>query len=319
MHQCYAFCRGNPYINLARVLLKPNMNKMKNLKQPLYLLFVIVLGNLVACNNKHPDKETNVSGTLAEAVGNTPAANPPTEKVASLKINLKEILAKKTAPKAQKVVVEYDQVLKTKKKYMGYRLKEVIQPYVERLNTPDNHKSTLVTFMCSDGFNPNRKLNDLLKHDGYIVFKDLAQPEGKNWADSLVHSYAPYYLVWKGLAKYDEAMWPHGLEYIKLNISDKLLFQTIAPKSETATAGFQLFKKYCITCHSINKVGGELAPDLNYPKNILEYWDKKHVREFIANPKSYRYNSKMSKLDITPKEIDQIVAYIDQMQQQKVK
>lgn len=290
---------------------------MKYLTQALLLLSTAVLVSLTSCNHHRPAKDANTAPPPTKAVNKNTHIH--SQKVTTLTINLEEILTKANAPKAQKVVVKYDQVHKTQKEYMGYSLKELIKPYVDRLNTPDNHMSTLVTFVCSDGYKPNRNLNDLLANDGYLVFRDLAQPKGKNWAGSLTKKYAPYYLVWKDLAKEDKSMaWPYGLVQIKFNTSAQAIFNAIVPKNKTMMTGFNLFKQHCITCHSLNKVGGNLGPDLNYPKNILEYWDKEHVKGFIANPKSYRYNSKMAQLAINAKEIDQIVGYLEEMQRQKI-
>jgi cytochrome c2 len=42
---------------------------------------------------------------------------------------------------------------------------------------------------------------------------------------------------------------------------------------ENSKADYELFKKN-VTCHAINKIGGNMGPELNYPKSVTEYWNK---------------------------------------------
>jgi len=231
-------------------------------------------------------------------------------------LNLEEFLKDK---KKEKVVIEYDHVLKTKKEYLGYPLKVVLAPYLKNIPT-DDYAKTLVTFVCTDGFKPHQYLSDLLANEGFLVYKDLSQPENKNWPDSLSEKYAPFYLVWKDLPVENKVLnWPYGLETIEIHKTDTM-FNAIMPLDASFSTGFQVFKASCILCHSINKIGGDLGPEFNHPKNILDYWEKEDIWNFVQNPQSYRYNSKMARIeDLSKDEFDQMISYLEQMKLQKIK
>jgi mono/diheme cytochrome c family protein len=56
-----------------------------------------------------------------------------------------------------------------------------------------------------------------------------------------------------------------------------------------AEHGFQTFRVQCLPCHAINRAGGNVGPELNLPRNILEYRNPGVVRAFIKNPLAFRY------------------------------
>ena len=77
-----------------------------------------------------------------------------------------------------------------------------------------------------------------------------------------------------------------------------------------AIAGFGYFEQYCIKCHSVNKIGGNVGPELNYPRNITEYWEVENIWAFVKDPQSFRYNARMAPVTpLTRAEFDKIIAY----------
>ena len=72
-----------------------------------------------------------------------------------------------------------------------------------------------------------------------------------------------------------------------------------ADKNESVTRGERIFQQNCVACHSLNLEGGVVGPELNVPKNILEYEDRKFLKEFIGNPSSFRARSKMPAFNST--------------------
>ena len=128
--------------------------------------------------------------------------------------------------------------------------------------------------VCKDGYRPSISFSCVYVGEAYLAFNDLSQQE--NWADE--NKFAPYYLVWgdeKHTAK--GSGWPYGLVAIEL-VQNKDLFVHAYPHHDPKMqAGFELFKKYCMKCHSINKTGGDMGPELNYPKNITEYWSQQDI------------------------------------------
>src|SRR5690606_1712145 len=109
---------------------------------------------------------------------------------------------------------------------------------------------------------------------------------------------APYYLVWPGVDPSDPSYkWPYQLVSIELQPFETR-YGAAVPKGaaggdDRARRGFLLFKEDCMGCHSVNLVGGHLAPELNVPKNVTEYWRKDDIRALVRNAASFRARSKM--------------------------
>ena len=70
---------------------------------------------------------------------------------------------------------------------------------------------------------------------------------------------------------------------------------------------------------TISLQGGVLGPELNAPKNVAEYWQVNDLKNFIRNPESFRYQSKMPAFGhLSDADIEAILAYLQQMKQQKI-
>ena len=111
---------------------------------------------------------------------------------------------------------------------------------------------------------------------------DVDAPKGRDWEVLLKNGeevkIEPFYIVYEGVSPTDaEYKWPYNLVKIHLaplHENDAAL----VPKVESAKAGYELFRKYCLTCHSINKIGGKMGPELNFPKSVTEYWHTEDLK-----------------------------------------
>lgn len=114
--------------------------------------------------------------------------------------------------------------------------------------------------------------------------------------------------------------WPYGLNKIKIDKTNSV-YDVIYPiDKEVAMAGFNQFRNHCIKCHSINKIGGNVGPDFNYPKNITEYWEVENIWKYAKNPQSFRYNARMSPItSLTREEFDDIIVYLRYIRLEKPK
>ena len=203
-------------------------------------------------------------------------------------------------------------------RYRCFKLEEVIEHYFDmgNLNSTDD---VIFTFNCHDGYRASQMLKDIRTHEGLLAFADLDQNDGSYWADTLVDMFPPYYLVWLDREKGDKEMvWLFGVISIELDHYDHKYKGIAPPKGLGLTRGFSDFRKYCIKCHSINKIGGELGPELNYPKNILEYWEEEDIWGFVRDSRKYRYNSKMPKVDLEKEEFEGIIAYLEYIKEHKL-
>lgn len=202
------------------------------------------------------------------------------------------------------ITVANDLVLKGEQKYQAFSLRATLSPIVEQLADTSNLE---VIFVCSDGYEANMKLADALRYEGYIAHE--------GWPASQNAKFAPYYVVWtdEGASKNKRLPWPYGVLSMRL-ISSVDEFSAAIPTDSMYYAGFTLFKQRCIKCHGINKVGGVLGPELNYPKSITEYWQKEDIWNFIQSPQSYRYSSQMPpQSDLSRDDFEKIYGYLQAM------
>ncbi|NJO13308.1 MAG: c-type cytochrome, partial [Gammaproteobacteria bacterium] len=84
---------------------------------------------------------------------------------------------------------------------------------------------------------------------------------------------------------------------------------TRATATARAEEGYALFRQHCLPCHSLNKEGGLIGPELNVPRNVTEYRSEQQLREWIRSAQSFRWRTKMP--DYTWLEPQQIVAIVD--------
>lgn len=274
-------------------------------KSLLLVFFGIVL---FACQTPETEVADNSESTIETL---------PLETTPLLEIDLEDAQAENLLAATITIDVIYDAVFKRAKKYEAIPLKPYLKELVisQNLDTTD----TEIIFLCKDGYNPSMSLNKVLQNEPYLVIKDLAAPEGKNWVDTLQGKWTPFYLVWPNNVKGTKGFtWPYGLKFLQFKTSDAA-YKVAFPKDEKQIAGFELYKSKCMKCHSVNKVGGIMGPEFNIPKNITQYWQASDIKAFVKNPYSYRYNSKMPPVaGIKDEEIDQIISYLSYMKDYKI-
>jgi len=230
---------------------------------------------------------------------------------------------------AQVEVTVDDPVYKQRKSYIGYPLALVLKliPDLARLRA----EGAVAIFEAADGYKAVMRLDKALAPGGVIARRDLNAPPGADWLpfkqgkESITP--APYYLVWPGRGHDDWTyVWPYQLVRIAVE-PFAAAFGAAAPPSggkaganEAAREGFDLFRTYCLRCHSINLVGGDLAPELNVPRNIGEYWRPHHLRAFILDAGAYRARSKMPSFKgvLGEAELNALLAYLRTMAAHKI-
>ena len=129
---------------------------------------------------------------------------------------------------------------------------------------------------------------------------------------------APYYVVWTGPEQTSKAgyPWPWAMVGVKMAILEdeypNALPKGAAPDS-AAGRGWNLFRKNCISCHSISGDGGTVGPDLNAPRGVTRYQRRSFLKSFIKQASSFRHTKMPDFGELEPSELNDLLAYFDHM------
>lgn len=208
------------------------------------------------------------------------------------------------------------------KRYEGYPLDELLNkvPGIDQLRSSDAE----LLFLTLDGYTPTMPLRTAYTKKGLIAVRDLGAEDGHDWVPfkkgGSTATPAPFYLVWKGLIpNVKEYPWPYQLKKIVIVDPDEYYGPAFPKDASEQIKGYEVYKKYCIVCHSVNLAGGTFGPELNVPKNITEYWRLKFLREYIKDPRSFSANSKMPSFkNIGDDELESLISYFKYMRNFKV-
>jgi cytochrome c2 len=235
-------------------------------------------------------------------------------------LDLLDLQSKNKLGKDTVVTVINDPVYHKAKKYHAVNALLLLKNEID-LSKVDI-KNTLIVFECIDGYKPEMSLELFLKTNPFLAFKDVDAPKGSNWEKIVKNGNEmnadPFYLVYTSApTDNEEYKWPYNVIKFHFESKNKNI-EALQPKDdEKAMKGFALFQKQCITCHAINGIGGEMGPELNYPKSVTEYWIETELVDYIVNPASFRNKVKMPTLGITKQESQEIVDYLGYMSKKK--
>ncbi|MDJ1472680.1 cytochrome c [Cytophagaceae bacterium DM2B3-1] len=270
----------------------------------------IVLGSLLACTSQTQEdqKEAIPKDTIIQTTPNTSTD--------TLQIDLVALKEKGQLQPAETITIPHDPVFLKSKTFKAIPLQMILNTFssVRRLDA----SQTQVIFECEDGYSPSMPLQQLMQTKVYLATQDTEAPKGEEWVPIKKKGHetkiAPFYIVYTEADPKDNSYkWPYNLVRIRLvPVSSELT--VLFPKDERMVKGYNLFHTNCFTCHSINGIGGKMGPELNYPKNVTEYWQPEHLKAFVKNPSSYRNDCKMPTLtNISDADITAIIQYIGYM------
>lgn len=289
--------------NICRyTLFLPPVLVIKSLQALLLVLVVVSTG----C------QENKTAAPVVEPVAES-SENP------IVSLDLVQLMKEGKMPAPESVEIEFDRVFKTTKRYRAYPLRELLRPYLREMGI-DSTADASVTFYCTDGYQPTQKVSVLFGGEGYLAFRDESLPDpGPDWPDSVRAKVQPFYVVWKNVPhKNKEFTWAYGLYQMDIHRVDDVYDPITPVNDEIALAGFQHFQQYCIKCHSVNRIGGNLGPEFNDPRNITDYWEVENMWAYAKNPRSFRYNARMKAITpMTRPEFDEIIAYLKYMRGQE--
>ncbi len=268
---------------------------------------------LAACSPQQPREKPPQK--TAQSPGSVPVAEISSVPD-SLTLDLVALKTKGLLGKTQTVRVADDPVFFKSKIYNAVPLAGLLRQFtaIAKLDP----EKTQIVFECEDGYNPSMPLAKVLAKKAYLALSDTEAPAGTDWTEAAKDGHAmkvaPFYVVYTDVPAKDHAYkWPYNLVRIRLApVSEELA--VLFPQDELMVKGYDLFRVNCLTCHAINGTGGHMGPELNYPKNITEYWQAAHLKAFVKNPSSYRHNCKMPAVKhLADRELDEIIAYVAYM------
>ena len=259
-----------------------------------YCLFIF---SLLSCNQKKEQKIEQTVNIQPEII-----------------LDLMDLRSKNKLGKDTVVTVFNDPVYHKTKKYHAVNALLLLKNEID-LSKVDI-KNTLIIFECIDGYKPEMSLELFLKSNAFLAFKDIDTPI-KNGNEMNAD---PFYLVYTSApTENQEYKWPYNVIKFRLESRNKNI-EALQPKDDQkAMKGFALYQKQCITCHAINGIGGEMGPELNYPKSVTEYWKESQLVDYIVDPASFRHKVKMPSLGITKQQSQEIVDYLKYMSKNKKK
>ena len=285
---------------------------MKTTKNNLFIPLLLICIS-ISCNKKK-EPELNKSNTNQTS---TFAIDKPVKQF-EYHIDLLDVKTNKKLGRDTVVAVTNDPVYHKTKRYQAVNALTLIATEID-LSKVDA-KETKIVFECIDGYKPEMPLTLFLASKPYLAFKDV-DAKGTDWEPITKNGNkmdaAPFYLVYTDApAEDDHYKWPYNLIKIHLEPIDKSK-AVLYPKDQSKVVGYNLFQNQCITCHAINGIGGEMGPELNYPKSVTEYWIETELVDYIVNPASFRNKVKMPTLGITKQQSEEIVGYLKYMAKNK--
>jgi mono/diheme cytochrome c family protein len=216
--------------------------------------------------------------------------------------------------------------------YLACPLRAVLTQGFGAPVSPDSGETFFLR--ARDGYARPASAARLAEEGGFLAFADaeLTPSQDEGATGPLAPVFAPidrgqvdpgpFYLVWTGPAQRDPDRnpWPYQLVQIEATSFERAYPHTAPaglPRDAPAWRGYATFKTACIACHSINTEGGKIGPDLNVPRSIVEYRPKEQIKAYVHDPRAFRYTSMPAHPNLSPAELDGLIAYFEAMKSRK--
>ena len=243
------------------------------------------------------------------------AADPAISFMAGDKVVLRATAAELGARHDARVVALTDPFYGKRKRYRAVPIKDLLADAYGPAWIEDGVGEFF--FEALDGYRSHAPVPILAADGGMLAFADEDAPGWEEMPKEKSRP-GPFYLVWIGAEQTPSNGYPWPWQILSMRsaiIEDeypKAVPRNAAPKSR-APAGWALFRRNCISCHAMSGQGGSVGPDLNEPRGITRYHDKKHLKAYIHQASAFRHTKMPDFNELTPGELDDLIAYFDFM------
>ena len=172
-------------------------------------------------------------------------------------------------------------------------------------------------FEALDGYRSHAPVPILAEDGGMLAFADA---DAAGWEEMPKEKSrpGPFYLVWTGAEQTPQKgyPWPWQVLSVKSAIIEDEYPKAVprnTGRDSLAPKGWAIFRRSCISCHAISGQGGSVGPDLNEPRGITRYHDKKELKAYIHKASSFRHTKMPDFDELTPEDLDDLMAYFDFM------
>ena len=241
------------------------------------------------------------------------AAEPALTFLSGSKEALRATAAGLRARKDARVIELFDPLYGRRKRYRAVPIKNLLTEAYGPAWIEDGVGEFF--FESLDGERSHAAVPVLSADGGMLAFEDADVPDWEETAKEKTKP-GPFYLVWTDPERAPSKgyPWPRQIASIKSALIEdeypKAVPRNAAPKSR-APAGWAIFRRDCISCHAMSGQGGSVGPDLNEPRGITSYHDKKHLKAYIHKASEFRH-TRMPDFDaLTKRDLDDLMAYFD--------
>ena len=219
-------------------------------------------------------------------------------------------------PAARTIEVD-DSFYKTRKRYRAVPLKDLLTAAYG--GTWGENALGEVFFDALDGYRSHAQVSVLMNDGGMVAFADA---DATDWQPMPGKGTVPgpFYLVWTGAAQSPKKgfPWPWQISSVKMTVLEdeypNALPKGAAPDS-AAVRGWKTFRRSCISCHAMSGAGGTVGPDLNEPRGVTRYHDKRHLKAYIKKASAFRHTKMPDFDELESAELSDLMSYFDHMSQ----